>query len=330
MNRKTHWRISITTTLEAEDAVAELLGSTLGQSTSSHFNVETGLSIVSVYGQRKLIGGREVRATISSGLGQIKRCGLNVGAGKITIAKVRREDWAESWKRHFKAIEIGDALLVKPSWIKQKPSKGQAVVVLDPGLSFGTGQHPTTSFCLHQLVAAVGRPPQIPNKLKNAAVCRGAATPSFLDLGTGSGILAIAAAKLGYAPIRALDFDPESVRVARANARVNRVEPQLKIARGDVTKLPLKPARQYDLVCANLISNLLIAERRRIVGQLKPGGTLVLAGILKVEFGLVQKAFEALGLKLVSAKSENEWRSGSFCFGARPSPGRSKVRIGRR
>ena len=71
----------------------------------------------------------------------MKSCGLNLGSGKIKIAKVRREDWAESWKRHFKPIEIGNALLVKPSWIKRRPRKNQAVVILDPGLSFGTGQH---------------------------------------------------------------------------------------------------------------------------------------------------------------------------------------------
>jgi ribosomal protein L11 methyltransferase len=93
---------------------------------------------------------------------------------------------------------------------------------------------------------------------------------------------------------------------------VNHVAGKFKIAPGDVTKLPLRPAQKYDLVCANLISNLLIAERRRIVAQLNPGGTLVLAGILKSEFRQVQTAFESLGLKLSAAKSEKEWRSGSF------------------
>jgi len=135
-----------------------------------------------------------------------------------------------------------------------------------------------------------------------------------LDIGTGSGILAIAAAKLGCQPVRAFDFDPESVRVARANARVNHVAGKIKIARDDVTKLPLRPSRRYDLVCANLISNLLIAERRKIVAQLNRGGTLVLAGILKSEFAQVQTAFEDLGMKLVAGKSEKEWRSGSFRF----------------
>ena len=137
---------------------------------------------------------------------------------------------------------------------------------------------------------------------------------SFLDLGAGSGILAIAAAKLGYKPVRAIDFDPDAVRIARANARVNRVHKKLRIARGDVAKLPIRPARRYDLICANLISNLLVLKRRRIAAQLARRGTLVLAGILKSEFGRVQTAFEELGLKLVSGKSQREWRSGSFCF----------------
>ena len=139
----------------------------------------------------------------------------------------------------------------------------------------------------------------------------------LVDIGTGSGILAIAAAKLGYKPVRAFDFDPNAVRVARANARVNHVEGQLKITRDDVTKLPLRPAQKYDLVCANLISNLLIAERKKIVAQMNRGGILVLAGILKSEFVQVQMAFEDLGMKLVASKSEKEWRSGSFCFSSK-------------
>jgi ribosomal protein L11 methyltransferase len=231
-------------------------------------------------------------------LRRIKNCGLETGSGKITISKVRREDWAESWKRHFKPIEIGGKLLVKPGWSKRRPLKNQAVVVLDPGLCFGTGQHPTTLFCLGEIVKRrTGGRPQ-----------------SFLDLGAGSGILAIAAAKLGCRPVHALDSDPSAVRSARANARRNGVLSRIKVTQGDVAKLPLSAPRQYDLICANLISDLLIHERKRIVKQLRRGGTLVLAGILRPEFSRVQTAFEKSGLKLASAKSEKAWRSGSFCF----------------
>ena len=114
-----------------------------------------------------------------------------------------------------------------------------------------------------------------------------------------------------------MDFDPDAVRVARANARANRVQQKLKIRRGDVTRLPIRTGQRgqrYDLVCANLISPLLIAERRRITGQLKPTGTLVLAGIMKSEFVEVQKAYTALGWKLASHRDEKGWRSGSFRF----------------
>ena len=212
------------------------------------------------------------------------------------MVKIRREDWAESWKRHFQPIEIGDQLLIQPSWSKRRARKNQAVVVLDPGLSFGTGQHPTTSFCLRELARHRTKRP-----------CW-----SFLDMGTGSGILAIAAAKLGFSPVYAFDFDPGAVRVARANARANGVHEKLRIVRRNVTKLPIHPPRQYDLICANLISTLLIAGRRRIVAQLHHGGTLVLAGILKSEFSQVWKNFEEIGLKLAASKAEKEWRSGSF------------------
>ncbi len=289
------WRISVTTSLEAEDAVAEMLASLFGVATAAYFNVETGVSIVSLFLDQKP-DSKRVKAELAANLKRIADCGLKIGAGQIEVAKVKREDWAESWKRHFHPMEIGEALLVKPSWSKRRPKRRQAVVVLDPGLSFGTGQHPTTSFCLNEVV-----------RCKKAG-----AKQSFLDIGTGSGILAIAAAKLDYAPVQAFDFDPDAVRVAKENARKNKVK--FKLSRGDVTKLPLKPARQYDLVCANLISNLLIAERRRIVNRLKPNGTLVLAGILAKEFPQVERFFSGMKLKLVAKREENEWCSGSFCF----------------
>ena len=296
MRQKPLWRISVATSLEAEDAVTEWLGEVTGSPAAAYFNLETSVSLVSVFSDKPFP--KTIRGQIQAGLKQITNCGLNIGTGKVEIGRVKREDWAESWKKHFKPIEIGHSLLVKPSWIKQKPRRGQAVIVLDPGLSFGTGQHPTTSFCLGEIVRS-----------------RHAGPPkSFLDIGTGSGILAIGAAKLGYQPVHAFDFDPESVRVAKANARVNGVGQKLRITRGDVTKLPAKAGKKHHLVCANLISNLLIAEKKKIAAQVRRDGTLVLAGILATEFTLVQQAFEGLGMKLVASKTENEWRSGSFLF----------------
>jgi len=192
-------------------------------------------------------------------------------------------------------LSIGGALLLKPSWSRRNARPGQRVVVLDPGLSFGTGHHATTSFCLREVVRFCAH-----------------GGGSFLDMGTGSGILAIAAAKLGANPIEAFDFDPDSVRVARENARRNRVAARLKLAQADLTQLPHQPARRFDLVCANLISNLLVRERKRIVARVAVGGMLVLAGILQTEFEPVRAAFEAEGLRLVRQRQEKEWTSGAF------------------
>jgi len=313
------WKIAITTTVEAEEAVTELLYGIFEIPVSSYTDVETREVTVATYLDREQRRAGTARGTntLREGLKKIAACGLDIGSGKITCQKVRKQDWAESWKRHFKAIEIGSALLIKPSWIRRQPRKGQAVIVLDPGLSFGTGQHPTTSFCLQQLVECLEfrvsgfrsrkRSSDANSKLKTQN-----SKLSMLDIGTGSGILAIAAAKLGYAPVDAFDFDPESVRIARENSRKNGVLQKIHITRRDVTKLPLRSEKKYNLICANLISTLLNAERKRILCRLKPDGVLVLAGILNSEFASVQRHYESAGLRLIASRVEKEWRSGAF------------------
>ena len=291
-------QISVVIPAEAEEPVAALLEHLFHQPPSIYIDMETKAIVASVFCRKNSDWSPAQRARLATGLKKLKRCGLDIGPGKVTMKRVRRQDWAESWKRHFKPIEIGAALLVKPSWSKRRPRKDQAVVVLDPGLSFGTGQHPTTAFCLEQLVA-FRQPEQ---------------AQSFLDLGTGSGILAIAAAKLGYAPVHAIDCDPEAIRVAGANARQNGVFKQLRLDRQDLTKLPQNSRQKYDLICANLISNLLLAEQKRILNHLRSNGALVLAGILKVEFASIRTAYEKAGLRLVGHRVEREWQSGAFVF----------------
>lgn len=297
MNRGALWKVSIAATNESEEALGELLVRQFGRPASTHTDFRTGRTAVCVYLERKPLA--RFQAALRAGIAELRSHGLETGAGRILVQKIRRENWAESWKRHFKPLDIAGQLLVKPSWSRRKPKRNQAVVILDPGLSFGTGQHPTTSFCLHELVRH--RNPQ--------------QRQAFLDIGTGSGILAIAAAKLGYAPVHAFDFDPESIRVAQANANGNRVLKKIKILRQDLTRLPVPPARRYDLICANLISTLLLAERERILARLQPGGTLVLAGILRSEFERVRQFCSAAGLQLTRCRREKEWCSGSFLRG---------------
>jgi len=273
----TLYKVSVPASPEDEDPTAELLEAIFEHPACVETDLEAGTTCVSVF--------------LEEAPSRQKLKGVLRG---FTVRKLAPQNWAESWKRHFKPITIGAKLLIKPSWSRRKAWVGQRVIVLDPGLSFGTGQHPTTRFCLEQIVA-------FRHERRRQ---------SFLDVGTGSGILAIAAAKLGYAPLRAFDFDPAAVRIARANAARNRVADRVRIACKDITK----ENSQYrcDLICANLLADLLLAQRDRLISWLKPGGRLVVAGILKSQFCDIQAHYEEAGLRLIARAAEKEWESGAF------------------
>ncbi|MHB8520940.1 MAG: 50S ribosomal protein L11 methyltransferase [Limisphaerales bacterium] len=298
MRSEALWQISVTTPSEAEEAVAALLEDLFSQPAVIFWEEATRLSRVTVFSPDRSVWNSRKRAALAAGLKRVRACGLAIGTAKTVGKRIRREAWAESWRRHFQPLEIGPQLLIKPSWSRRRLRKNQAVVVLDPGLSFGTGQHPTTAFCLQQLVRC--RKP--------------GARQSFLDLGTGSGILAIAAAKLGYSPVHAADNDAQAVRVARANAQRNGVAGRVTIRQRDLTRLPVVSARRYHVICANLTNDLLAAEAKRIVNRLRPDGTLVLAGILASQFSKVRQTFAKGGLRLRSSQIEAGWRSGAFGF----------------
>ncbi len=288
------WQLSVATSLEAEDAVTELLLSIFQQSVATYFDCESNLLTCTMYSAAR--PGSGSIALLKSGLRAIQAFGLNPGPETISLKQLPYKSWAESWKRHFKPIRLAGKALIKPSWSRVAPRKGESVIVLDPGLSFGTGQHPTTGFCLRELARA-----HRPNDVQ-----------SLLDLGTGSGILAITAAKLGFEPIDALDIDPESVRIAMANAARNRVSNKLNFAQADLRKLPAKSKRTYSVICANLMADLLIGSRKIILSRLAPDGRVIVAGILRREFELVLRAFSGENMKLVASRSENEWQSGTF------------------
>ncbi|MEO8427382.1 MAG: 50S ribosomal protein L11 methyltransferase [Verrucomicrobiota bacterium] len=298
MNTRPLWQITVTVAGEAEDAVGQMMERLFERPTTVYSPEETRTSRISVFCERQSEWNAARRQSLVSELHQIEACGLCSGPIDIAVKKLKPVDWTEAWRSHFRPIEVGPALLVKPSWSNRQPRKAQEVVVLDPGLSFGTGQHPTTLFCLQQLVES-----RLPSRPQ-----------SFLDIGTGSGILAIAAAKLGYAPVDAIDLDLEAIRIAGLNALKNQVQARISLRRQDLTKLPLKSLGRYNVVCANLIFDLLLQESQRIVKSLAPQGTLILAGILGDQFDEVRRHYQEKGLKLVMDSADEEWRSGSFIF----------------
>jgi len=289
-------QISVTTAPESEEAVAALLEGLFGERPSVHSDPRTRKFTVSVYLTRFPCRRAEAHARLQAGLKRIRGCGLRTGVARVAFRRVRSEDWAESWKKHFKPLEIGRALLIRPTWSHRRPRSNQAVVVLDPGLSFGTGQHPTTIFCLEQLVTR--RRPAEPQ--------------SFLDIGTGSGILAIAAAKLGYHPVHAFDHDPTAIRVANANALQNHAEGLIRFNHKDLSRMPAHAHRKFHLICANLVCDLLIEQSKRILSFLEPNGILVLAGTVVDQFPEVASVYKAGGLKLLEIRTTKEWRSAAF------------------
>jgi ribosomal protein L11 methyltransferase len=301
MKRAPLWQISTLTTPPNEEAVAELLSVCLGQPASSYTDLKTGKTTVTVYLSTKPSLTKSAEETLGMAL---KRLPGRTRV-RLKITRLKDQDWANSWRRHFKPLEIGKTLLIQPGWSRRRPKPGQAVVTLDPGMTFGTGQHPTTAFCLSELV-------RLRNPKRNQSV---------LDVGTGSGILSISAAKLGYGPIHALDVDPLSVKIARANARQNGVGATIQFACQDFSRTPRRSAKRHSVVCANLIATLLLSETERLLGHLEEGGQLVVAGILKEEFSTIRAAFTKFGLRLDHSRVQGEWRSGSF----RRNPGSAGV-----
>ena len=211
------------------------------------------------------------------------------------IVKLEPEEWTDAWKRFFHTTRISERIVIHPVWEPIEPEPDDIVIDIDPGMSFGTGLHPTTRTCL---------------KFLDLLAAGSGGLSSVLDLGCGSGILAIGAAKLGAATITALDFDPDAIGVTRENLAANGIAADLvAVGVGDVTKDPLPTART---VVANILASVLIAAADRIAATVEGGGTLLLSGILDSQFADVEAAYSAQGFVCEESLLDSEWRSGRF------------------
>ena len=219
---------------------------------------------------------------------------LGIETGDFQRSVLSGVDWSEAWKKYFHPIEISERLLILPSWLEDPRKPGQKVLTIDPGMSFGTGQHATTLFCLKVIDRLGAEKPGL----------------SLLDAGCGSGILAIAGALSGFAPVDAFDFDPDAVMIAKENLALNGVKNVVPVT-ADAADYRGRPEK-YDLVCANILAHLLKSFRANIASWVKPGANLALAGILEEEFDSVVSAYAELGFELIEAETLKEWRSGLF------------------
>ena len=293
--------LSVEADVEAVEAVTEILGRVApgGTSVEPAFElVEEGLgarvdptrpSIVRAYvPARDPAAAERAAAEADEALGHLQAFGLRP-IGELTTRIVHEADWAEAWKAHFPVLRVGRRIVIKPTWRDHTPQPDDVILDLDPGMAFGTGLHPTTRLCLAGVESAADR-----GLLDGARV---------LDVGCGSGILAIAAAKLGAGSVLGVDTDPIAVEATIANAARNGMAERIAARAGSL------PSGEpgFDLVLANLIASVLITLAAPLSDELRPGGTLLASGIFDDRETDVRAAFDAVGLAVTTRTVEGEW-----------------------
>ncbi len=288
--------------LQVPEAVVELVGNALTELGCTGMTVEERQldTFVAPDPDEPATGDYQVRAYFSrpadleelrQSIGEQLRWLATVAPGLTTVVpefvEVSNEDWAEGWKQHFPAVRIGRRLVVKPTWEVFARAEDDVVIELDPGMAFGTGTHGTTRLCLEAVAA-----------LFEERVRR-----RVLDVGTGSGILAVAAAALGAERVLACDIDGDACAIAAENARLNHVADRV-----EVSGAPLEDLEDgFDLVLANILAEENIRLGDELVARVAPGGVLVLSGILMEKESLVLTAFARYPLSPPQITHREEW-----------------------
>jgi len=209
----------------------------------------------------------------------------------LALSEIPDEDWSQTWKAHFKPLRVGRRFLVTPTWEEAHPDPECLVIRIDPGRAFGTGHHETTRLCLEWLESC-------PTELD-----RDRARLSLLDVGTGSGILAIGATLLGFRKVAGIDNDPEAIEVAQENTILNGLSERIHLQ----CATPDEVNGRFDVIIANIHSNPLIMMSETVASKVGEGGRLALSGILAEQAEGVRAEYEKRSLRLTGTKSAGEW-----------------------
>ncbi|HEV8352815.1 MAG TPA: 50S ribosomal protein L11 methyltransferase [bacterium] len=277
--------VSITTAPPAVEAIANIL---LECRTGGIVEEHPFPGVVALRGYLPVGPAAEVTlAAIARRINELPAFGLDIGAGRIDTLEVEDSGWANAWKMHFKPFAVGAHWWIKPTWDEQPAPAGRVVIELDPGMAFGSGLHPSTQLCLRVLEERV---------VPGARV---------IDVGTGSGILAVAAAKLQAASVLAVDSDPIAVAVARQNAAHNGVASTIDVREGSLLDGAALPA---DLITANLTAEIHFDLLPTARSHLVPCGVLVASGIIEDRVFEVRAVARAAGFQIAEERKDGEWR----------------------
>ncbi len=220
--------------------------------------------------------------------------GTDLGSLEVSLQNLQEEDWEESWKQYYQPIPIGKRLLIVPQWLSPENPEHRIPVVLDPGMIFGTGAHASTQMCLRALEEIIHGGERV------------------IDLGSGSGILSIAALLLGAQEATGVDIDPKAEDIARENAVLNGLTaPKFRAVTGnvigDIAMMESLSAGGYDVVLANIVADVIIPLSAVVPHFLRPDGVFICSGILNTRLAEVEQALEAAGLTITQREMQEDW-----------------------
>ncbi|MFZ7119910.1 MAG: 50S ribosomal protein L11 methyltransferase [Eubacteriaceae bacterium] len=231
---------------------------------------------------------KEVMFNILDRIKTLPSCGLDPGSCELTIAEINQEDWSNSWKKYYKPLKVGNNFVIKPTWENYFKKTDEIIIEIDPGMAFGSGLHETTQLCIECLEQHVRKGDIV------------------IDIGCGSGILALTAGKLNCEKVIAVDLDSMAVKVAKENVEKNHMENIIEIREGDLLDVVHEKA---DVIIANILAEVIINLTTQIKPYLKDGGIFISSGIILEKIDRVANHITSQGFQIVEIKRFGEWAS---------------------